>query len=286
MSDTTVKNSVLAHDFIDTVAPTASGESVAVRLYGSKGKSGEPSPLVLHFHGGAFVEGDLDSGCTVAGLLATAGARVVSVAYPLSPEHPFPRPLEIGYEMLQWSYKHRTRLAGKGAPMYVAGEEAVINAIHRWRGRSCSHPCSIPVPARRRFALPMAMQRNANGPRAGASSWAAPMAASIPTLCQRWRSAWLDYPLRSSWWAIRIRCTTRHWHMPAACRQRVIWCSSMYSRSRNSGPMHCLSPVLPSPVPVQGPCWNNWHFSSRHPDVGRKPDPLNEAQGLSGASLR
>lgn len=127
MSDTTVKNSVLAPDFIDTVAPTASGESVAVRLYGSKGKSGEPSPLVLHFHGGAFVEGDLDSGCTVAGLLATAGARVVSVAYPLSPEHPFPRPLEIGYEMLQWSYKHRTRLAGKGAPMYVAGEEAGAN---------------------------------------------------------------------------------------------------------------------------------------------------------------
>ena len=127
MSDTTVKTSSPAPDFIDTVAPTASGESVAVRLYGSKGKSGEPSPLVLHFHGGAFVEGDLDSGCTVAGLLATAGARVVSVAYPLSPEHPFPRPLEIGYEMLQWSYKHRTRLAGKGAPMYVAGEEAGAN---------------------------------------------------------------------------------------------------------------------------------------------------------------
>ncbi|MEJ5029359.1 MULTISPECIES: alpha/beta hydrolase [Comamonas] len=127
MSDTTVKTRSPAPDFIDTVAPTASGESVAVRLYGSKGKSGEPSPLVLHFHGGAFVEGDLDSGCTVAGLLASAGARVVSVAYPLSPEHPFPRPLEIGYEMLQWSYKHRTRLAGKGAPMYVAGEEAGAN---------------------------------------------------------------------------------------------------------------------------------------------------------------
>jgi acetyl esterase/lipase len=41
-----------------------------------------------------------------------AGARVVSVAYPLSP---FPQPLETGYAVLQWAYKQRTRLAGAGA---------------------------------------------------------------------------------------------------------------------------------------------------------------------------
>lgn len=108
----------------DTIVPMESGEGVAVRVYGSKPPAGQSVPLVLHFHGGAFIDGDLDSGCTVAGLLQAAGARVVSVAYPLSPEHPFPRPLEIGYVVLQWCYKHRTRLAGKGAQLYVAGEEA------------------------------------------------------------------------------------------------------------------------------------------------------------------
>lgn len=96
------------------------GQDVTVRVYGTK-PAGQARPLAVHFHGGAFVSGNLDSGCTVARLLEAAGARVVSVAYPLSP---FPQPLEIGYAVLQWAYKHRARLAGTGAPVYVAGEEA------------------------------------------------------------------------------------------------------------------------------------------------------------------
>lgn len=124
MSNPPVSNVIPPASCIDTAIPTGSGQSVAVRLYGSKPQAGRSIPLVLHFHGGAFMVGDLDSGCTVAGLLHAAGARVVSVAYPLAPEHPFPRPLEIGYAALQWSYRHRTRLAGKNAPLYVAGEEA------------------------------------------------------------------------------------------------------------------------------------------------------------------
>lgn len=107
----------------DTTIEVAKGQEVAVRVYGRK-KAGEALPLVVHFHGGAFVSGDLDSGCTVAGLLEAAGALVVSVAYPLAPQHPFPQPQETGYAVLQWAFKHRTRLAGRGAPVYLAGEEA------------------------------------------------------------------------------------------------------------------------------------------------------------------
>ncbi|BFO54654.1 alpha/beta hydrolase [Acidovorax sacchari] len=106
-----------------TIAVAPGGQDVAVRMYGRR-KAGETSPLVVHFHGGAFVSGDLDSGCTIAGLLQEAGALVVSVAYPLAPAHPFPQPLETGYAVLQWAYRYRTRLAGTGAPVYVAGEEA------------------------------------------------------------------------------------------------------------------------------------------------------------------
>ncbi|AVS73671.1 alpha/beta hydrolase [Paracidovorax cattleyae] len=107
----------------ESTIAVAPGQDVAVRMYGRR-KAGETSPLVVHFHGGAFVSGDLDSGCTIAGLLQEAGALVVSVAYPLAPEHPFPQPLETGYAVLQWVYRYRTRLAGAGAPVYVAGEEA------------------------------------------------------------------------------------------------------------------------------------------------------------------
>jgi len=105
----------------DATIEVAPGQSVAVRLYGERRKGGAAMPLAVHFHGGAFVSGGLDNGCTVAGLLQAAGARVVSVAYPLSP---FPQPQDTGYAVLQWAWRNRTRLAGKDAPVYLAGEEA------------------------------------------------------------------------------------------------------------------------------------------------------------------
>ena len=89
-------------------------------MYGRK-KAGHASPLVVHFHGGAFVSGDLDNGHTVAHLLEGAGAVVVSVAYPLTP---FPQPVDTGYGVLQWVHRHRTKLGGQGALVYLAGEEA------------------------------------------------------------------------------------------------------------------------------------------------------------------
>ncbi len=98
-------------------------EPVKARTYGAKAK-GVVSPLVLHFHGGTFVSGDLDSGRTVGLMLAGAGAVVVSLAYPLAPKYPFPEPIEVGYATLEWLYKNRVKFAGKGAPLFLAGEEA------------------------------------------------------------------------------------------------------------------------------------------------------------------
>ncbi|MDB6001871.1 MAG: alpha/beta hydrolase [Rhizobacter sp.] len=98
-------------------------EPVHARTYGAK-QAGVISPLVLHFHGGTFVCGDLDNGRFVAQMLASVGAVVVSLAYPLAPKHPFPEPIEVGYAVLEWLYKNRLKLAGKGAPLYLAGEEA------------------------------------------------------------------------------------------------------------------------------------------------------------------
>jgi acetyl esterase len=107
----------------DTTIALADGASVPVRLYGQR-RRGVASPLVVHFHGGAFVSGSLDDGATMARLLAAAGAIVVSVDYPLAPAHPFPQAVETGYAALEWAYKNRNKLAGTGARVYVAGEEA------------------------------------------------------------------------------------------------------------------------------------------------------------------
>ncbi|MDB5364502.1 MAG: alpha/beta hydrolase [Rhodospirillales bacterium] len=82
------------------------------------------APLVLHFHGGAFVAGGLDQGVTVATALAEAGAVVASIEYPLAPEHPFPAALHAGNVALQWLQQQRVKLAGKATRLFVAGEEA------------------------------------------------------------------------------------------------------------------------------------------------------------------
>lgn len=94
-----------------------------VRFYGRR-NADAVSPLVVHFHAGAFVAGSLESGAGVARLLADAGAVVMSVDYPLAPAHPFPQAVEAGYAALIWAFKARQKLAGKGAPVFVAGEEA------------------------------------------------------------------------------------------------------------------------------------------------------------------
>lgn len=96
---------------------------IPARVYGKR-RAGATSPLVVHFHGGAFVSGDLESGECMAQLLVEAGAVVVSVAYPLAPAHRFPAAVDAAYSALEWTHKHRAKLAGPRAPVYVAGDEA------------------------------------------------------------------------------------------------------------------------------------------------------------------
>jgi acetyl esterase/lipase len=107
----------------DTLAPGPDKTDVPVRIYGQR-RAGQTAPLVVHFHGGAWVAGGLDRGAAVAQLLADAGAVVVSVDYPVAPAHPFPAAIEASHSALSWAFRQRNRLAGPGAALYVAGEEA------------------------------------------------------------------------------------------------------------------------------------------------------------------
>jgi acetyl esterase len=114
---------------------------VPTRIYGSRPR-GAAAPLVVHFHGGAFTAGGLDCGVKHASVLVGAGAVVVSIAYPLAPTHPFPQAIEVGHGVLAWAYKHRAKLAGSGAPVFLAGEEAGGNlaAAVAMMARDRAHP--------------------------------------------------------------------------------------------------------------------------------------------------
>lgn len=67
---------------------------VTVRRYDPAGGS-RLQPALLYLHGGGWVAGDLETEDRASRLLAAAsGVTVLSVDYPLAPEHPFPVPIE------------------------------------------------------------------------------------------------------------------------------------------------------------------------------------------------
>lgn len=107
----------------DETVPDRDGGHIGVRVYRGSAPS-RPAPVVVHLHGGAFVAGSLESGRTVATLLAEAGAIVASVDYPLAPRHPFPQALKVTLDVLKHIGGGGAIWAGRKPPLYVAGEEA------------------------------------------------------------------------------------------------------------------------------------------------------------------
>ncbi len=73
----------------DAVAPGPGGD-IALRLFDCRAARG-PGPVVVFFHGGGFVIGDLDTHASFcAEVSRVLDLPVVAVDYRLAPEHPFP----------------------------------------------------------------------------------------------------------------------------------------------------------------------------------------------------
>jgi acetyl esterase len=68
--------------------------------------------VLVYFHGGGFVLGGLDaSDRTCTRLAGDLGWTIVSVDYPLAPEHPFPASVDAGDAVLRWAADHLPSLA-------------------------------------------------------------------------------------------------------------------------------------------------------------------------------
>ncbi|WP_243058841.1 alpha/beta hydrolase [Nocardioides sp. SR21] len=105
----------------DITIPGADGD-LAARVY-TPAASG-PLPTVVFFHGGGFVVGDLDTHELVARTIATAcDAVVLSVAYRLAPEHPWPAGAEDAIAATRWAAAHLADLGGDDR-LAVAGDSA------------------------------------------------------------------------------------------------------------------------------------------------------------------
>jgi acetyl esterase len=105
----------------DTTVDGATGP-LGARVYRPEGDG--PFPTVAYFHGGGFVIGDLDTHDNMCReLCRDARAVVVSVAYRLAPEHPFPAGAEDAVAAAKWIVAHAQALGGADI-VGVAGDSA------------------------------------------------------------------------------------------------------------------------------------------------------------------
>lgn len=88
-------------------------------------RSAGPHPVVVYYHGGGYVLGDIDGYDAVCRrLCADGGFAVASIAYRQPPEHPWPAPVADALAGARWVARHAGRFGGDGTRLALAGDSA------------------------------------------------------------------------------------------------------------------------------------------------------------------
>jgi acetyl esterase len=94
---------------------------IPARLYRP---SRDDRPLVVYFHGGGWIFGDLSSHDRMCRRLATAAdVAILAVDYRRAPEHPWPAAVQDGLAVLRWLRSGQADVAA-GSGLAVAGDSA------------------------------------------------------------------------------------------------------------------------------------------------------------------
>lgn len=153
------------------------GSELPIRIYEPRAaKPGELLPVLVWFHGGGFVIGDLDTHDSACRMLANqADCLVVAVDYRLAPEFKFPAAVEDSMAALRWVALHARDLGGDPERIAVGGDSAggnlaaVCALLARDEGyprlafQLLIYPCTAPEPetaSHRKFAEGYVLTRN------------------------------------------------------------------------------------------------------------------------------
>jgi len=139
---------------------------IAARIYTPEGSP--PMGVLLYFHGGGWVLGDLESHDRVCRALANgAGCVVVSIDYRLAPEHVFPAGAMDCYAATQWVAENAASFGADRSRMAVGGDSAggnlaaAVSLMARDRGGPAINfqlllypvtDCALDTPSQKEFA--------------------------------------------------------------------------------------------------------------------------------------
>jgi acetyl esterase len=109
----------------DLKAPAADGD-IPLRLYRPAGsKPGDKLPVLVYYHGGGWVIGDLETHDTLCRELANgAGCAVVAVDYRMGPEHRFPAAVDDAVAATRWVQENAASLGLDGSRLAIGGDSA------------------------------------------------------------------------------------------------------------------------------------------------------------------
>ena len=110
------------HEVRDLELNTGKNHIVA-RLYRPNAQAN--LPLLVFFHGGGWVLGDLESHDILCRRLALAGEiNVLAIDYRLAPENKFPSAIDDAIEAVEWSFTYASELQVDVARIMVGGDSA------------------------------------------------------------------------------------------------------------------------------------------------------------------
>jgi acetyl esterase len=106
----------------DRTIPGPAGD-IPVRVYTPAGEG--PKPVIVYFHGGGWVVGDVDV-CDnpVRRIANRTGSVVVSVDYRLAPEHVYPAAFDDCFAATAWVAEHAAELGADPDKIAVSGDSA------------------------------------------------------------------------------------------------------------------------------------------------------------------
>jgi len=113
---------------VETIEIPGPAGTIAARRYMPHGAPAGSAPLLVYFHGGGWVIGDLDThDAPCRFLAANSGVQLLAVDYRLAPEHPFPAAAEDAFAAYAWASANAAELGSDPGRIAVVGDSAGAN---------------------------------------------------------------------------------------------------------------------------------------------------------------